>query len=45
MSVATLRAVADAWPAGKLAAVVLFGLTIGSFLNVVIVRVPAGRSL
>lgn len=45
MIVATLRAVADAWPAGMLAAVVLFGLAIGSFLNVVIVRVPERRSL
>ena len=45
MSVAPLQALADAWPAGMLAAVVLFGLVIGSFLNVVIVRVPAGRSL
>ena len=43
--VATLQAVADAWPAVMLAAVVLFGLAIGSFLNVVIARVPAGRSL
>jgi leader peptidase (prepilin peptidase)/N-methyltransferase len=40
-----LQAVADAWPAGMLVAVVLFGLAIGSFLNVVIVRVPEGRSL
>ncbi len=40
VNVATLQAVADAWPAGMLAAVVLFGLAIGSFLNVVIVRVP-----
>ena len=45
MSVTTLQAVADAWPAGMLVAVVLFGLAIGSFLNVVIVRVPEGRSL
>jgi leader peptidase (prepilin peptidase)/N-methyltransferase len=41
----TLQAMADAWPAGMLLAVVLFGLAIGSFLNVVIVRVPEGRSL
>ena len=45
MSATTLQAVADAWPAGMLVAVVLFGLAIGSFLNVVIVRVPEGRSL
>lgn len=45
MIVSTLQAVADAWPAGALAAVLLFGLAIGSFLNVVIVRVPEGRSL
>jgi leader peptidase (prepilin peptidase)/N-methyltransferase len=43
--VAPLRAVADAWPTGMVAAVALFGLAIGSFLNVVIARVPAGRSL
>ena len=40
-----LQAVAEAWPAGTLVAVVLFGLAIGSFLNVVIIRVPEGRSL
>jgi leader peptidase (prepilin peptidase) / N-methyltransferase len=40
-----LQVVADAWPSGTLVAVVLFGLAIGSFLNVVIVRVPEGRSL
>jgi leader peptidase (prepilin peptidase)/N-methyltransferase len=45
VSVAPLRVVADAWPAGILVAVALFGLAIGSFLNVVIARVPAGRSL
>lgn len=45
MIVAPLRAVADAWPAGMFVVVGLFGLAIGSFLNVVIVRVPAGRSL
>ena len=45
MIVSTLQTVADAWPAGALAAVLLFGLAIGSFLNVVIVRVPEGRSL
>ncbi len=32
-------------PRVALALVVLFGLVIGSFLNVVIVRLPAGRSL
>ena len=37
--------VADSWPAGILVAVALFGLAIGSFLNVVIARLPAGRSL
>jgi len=42
--VTPLRAVADAWPAG-IVAIALFGLAIGSFLNVVIARVPAGRSL
>jgi len=31
--------------AGRIVAVSLFGLAIGSFLNVVIARVPAGRSL
>ena len=45
MIVASLPAVAAAWPAGVLVAVGLFGLVIGSFLNVVIVRVPEGRSL
>jgi len=43
--VAPLRAVADAWPTGMVVAIALFGLAIGSFLNVVIARVPAGRSL
>jgi leader peptidase (prepilin peptidase)/N-methyltransferase len=43
--VLSLPAVADAWPAGMVVAVALFGLAIGSFLNVVIARVPAGRSL
>jgi leader peptidase (prepilin peptidase) / N-methyltransferase len=37
--------VADSWPAGIVGAVALFGLAIGSFLNVVIARLPAGRSL
>jgi leader peptidase (prepilin peptidase) / N-methyltransferase len=45
VNVMALQAVGDAWPAGMLVAVVLFGLAIGSFLNVVIVRVPEGRSL
>src|SRR4029077_20856135 len=45
VNVTALQAVADGCPAGMLAAVVLFGLAIGSFLNVVIVRVPEGRSL
>jgi leader peptidase (prepilin peptidase) / N-methyltransferase len=45
VSVAPLQAFADAWPPGMVAAVALFGLAIGSFLNVVIARVPAGRSL
>lgn len=45
MIVAALRAVADACPAGMLVAVGLFGLVIGSFLNVVVVRVPEHRSL
>src|SRR5207249_10274049 len=43
--VLSLPAVADAWPAGMVVAVALFGLAIGSFLNVVIARVPTGRSL
>jgi leader peptidase (prepilin peptidase)/N-methyltransferase len=43
--VATLRALAEASPAAVLVAVGLFGLAIGSFLNVVIARVPAGRSI
>ena len=45
MNATALQVVADGWPAGMLLAVVLFGLAIGSFLNVVIVRVPEGRSL
>src|SRR2546430_9854537 len=40
-----LRAVAEAAPAAALAAVCLLGLAIGSFLNVVIVRLPERRSL
>lgn len=40
-----LRAAADAWPAAAAVAVALFGLAIGSFLNVVIARVPTGRSI
>jgi len=43
--VAQLAAVAEEWPTGILVAVALFGLSIGSFLNVVVARVPAGRSL
>jgi leader peptidase (prepilin peptidase) / N-methyltransferase len=45
VSVAPLLAVDEAWPAGILVVVGLFGLALGSFLNVVIARVPAGRSL
>jgi leader peptidase (prepilin peptidase) / N-methyltransferase len=45
VTVAPLRTVSDAWPPGMIVAVALFGLAIGSFLNVVIARVPAGRSL
>ena len=45
MIVAQLAAVAEEWPTGILVAVALFGLSIGSFLNVVVARVPAGRSL
>ena len=33
------------WPVGALVTVVLFGLAVGSFLNVVILRLPEGRSL
>jgi len=43
--VAAFRVVADACSSGMLAAVAVFGLAIGSFLNVVIARVPAGRSI
>jgi leader peptidase (prepilin peptidase)/N-methyltransferase len=39
------RALAETAPAAALAAVCLFGLAIGSLLNVVIVRLPEGRSL
>jgi leader peptidase (prepilin peptidase) / N-methyltransferase len=45
VTVATLEAVADAWPTGIMVVVGLFGLALGSFLNVVIARVPAGGSL
>jgi leader peptidase (prepilin peptidase) / N-methyltransferase len=38
-------AIADAGQAGMLVIVGLFGLALGSFLNVVIARVPAGGSL
>src|SRR5881396_2826006 len=40
-----LRALAEGAPAVALAAVCLLGLAIGSFLNVVIVRLPERRSL
>src|SRR5438876_88042 len=40
-----LQALAEAAPAAALAAVCLLGLAIGSFLNVVIVRLPERRSL
>src|SRR5947199_1241873 len=40
-----LRALAEAAPAAALAAVCLLGLAIGSFVNVVIVRLPERRSL
>jgi leader peptidase (prepilin peptidase) / N-methyltransferase len=43
--VAPFAAIDEAWPAGMLVVVGLFGLALGSFLNVVIARVPAGRSL
>jgi leader peptidase (prepilin peptidase)/N-methyltransferase len=43
--VTPFEAVADAWPTGMLVVVGLFGLALGSFLNVVIARVPAGGSL
>jgi leader peptidase (prepilin peptidase)/N-methyltransferase len=43
--VASFEAVAEAWPTGMFVVVGLFGLAIGSFLNVVVARVPAGRSL
>jgi leader peptidase (prepilin peptidase) / N-methyltransferase len=45
VTVAPFEAVAEAWPAGMFVVVGLFGLAIGSFLNVVIARVPTGRSL
>ena len=40
-----LQTLAHTSPVFTLAAVMLFGLAIGSFLNVVIARVPARRSL
>jgi len=43
--VAPFEIFADACPIGMLAVVGLFGLALGSFLNVVIARVPVGRSL
>ena len=45
MIVTPFAAIDEACPAGMLAVVGLFGLALGSFLNVVIARVPAGRSL
>ncbi len=45
MIVRPFAAIDEAWPAGMLVVVGLFGLALGSFLNVVIARVPAGRSL
>ena len=45
MTVAPLAAIEEAWPTGLLVVVGLFGLALGSFLNVVIARVPAGHSL
>ena len=45
MTVAPFAALDEAWPTGMLVVVGLFGLALGSFLNVVIARVPAGRSL
>jgi len=45
VTVAQLETVADAWPIGMVVLVGLFGLALGSFLNVVIARVPAGGSL
>ena len=45
MIVAPFEGFAEACPTGILAVIGLFGLALGSFLNVVIARVPAGRSL
>ena len=45
MIVTPFEAVADACPTGVLVVVGLLGLALGSFLNVVIARVPAGGSL
>lgn len=45
MIVVPFAAIDEAWPTGMLLVVGLFGLALGSFLNVVIARVPAGRSL
>ena len=45
MIVAPLAAIDEACPAALLVVVGLFGLALGSFLNVVIARVPDGRSL
>jgi leader peptidase (prepilin peptidase) / N-methyltransferase len=45
VTVAQFEPVAGAWPIGLVVVVGLFGLALGSFLNVVIARVPAGGSL
>jgi len=43
--VAPFEAVADVWPTAGLVFIGLFGLALGSFLNVVIARIPVGGSL
>jgi leader peptidase (prepilin peptidase) / N-methyltransferase len=43
--VAPFDAVADVWPTAGPVVIGLFGLALGSFLNVVIARIPAGESL
>ena len=45
MIVAPFEAVADVWPTAGLVFIGLFGLALGSFLNVVIARIPVGGSL
>jgi leader peptidase (prepilin peptidase)/N-methyltransferase len=45
VTVTPFAAVDEVWPVGMLVVVGLFGLALGSFLNVVIARVPAGGSL